>query len=272
MRVRDAQAEDLAEILELTSAMRSQLAVWSPVYFRPRVGADAAHAQFLEFAIGAPDQSTNVLIHDGVVVGFFRQVDQPNHVWVDDLCLQRPTLWRQAANILTEALGSARWVTCVSPQDSDRIDALSSMGATKTSSYWSKLLGDRPPSTDAPRVAGVPIIPEQRPDGPAHTFGGVAFDPSIPGALAVCDHEGNYAIGSPSVEPPIYDPGGPTCVVDQIGGPDRGVALNLAQSGAICRDDVQLVVVSARDDEQLRQVLEAESFQLQVLLLARQER
>ena len=269
MRVRDAQPEDLAEVLKLASAMRRRLAAWSPVYFQPRAGADEAHAQFLEFAIGTPDQGINVFIHDGTVVGFFRQVDQPSHVWVDDLCLQKPRLWGQAARILVDDLGSARWVTCVSPHDSDRIDALSSVGATKISSYWNKLLDGRPPDTDTSQVAEASTIPEHGLDGPAHTFGGVAFDAAIPGALAVGDDRGNYAIGSPSVEPPIYDPGGPTCVVDQIGGPDPGVALNLAMSTAAARGDAQLVVVSASDDDQLQDELEARGFQLQVILLAR---
>lgn len=269
MRVRDAQEEDLAEILKLTSAMRSQLAVWSPVYFRPRAGADAAHAQFLEFVIGSPDQQASVFVHEGIVVGFFRRANQPHHIWVDDLCLQDPKLWGGAAELLADAMGLARWVTCISLHDSDRIEALSSVGATPISSYWNKLLDERPPEANAPQVSEVPNIPERRPDGPAHTFGGVAFDPAIPGALVVSDGRGNYSIGSPSVEPPIYDPGGPTCVIDQIGGPDRGVALNLAQSGANSRGDAQLVVVSANDDEELREVLEAEGFHLQIVLLAK---
>ena len=266
MRVRGAKAEDLSKILELTSAMRSQLAAWSPVYFRPRAGADEAHAQFLEFAVGSPDQQASVFVLDDSVVGFFRLAKQPHHVWVDDLCLQNPLLWEGVAELLTDDLSSTRWVTCVSPHDSDRIDALSSVGATPISSYWNKSLMNGP---SIPEIEEAPTVLEQRPDGPAHTFGGVAFDPSIPGALAVSDDRGNYAIGSPSVEPAIYDPGGPTCVVDQIGGPDRWVALNLAQSRARSRGDAQLVVVSARDDEDLREVLEAEGFQLQIVLLAK---
>ena len=269
MRVRDAQAQDLAEILKLTSAMREQLAAWSPVYFQPRAGADAIHAQFLEFAVDAPDQRASVFIQDGAAIGFFRQADQPHHVWVDDLCLQEPALWGQVARVLADTLGSVRWVTCVSPHDSDRIDALSSVGATKISSYWSKLLDGHPPDTDTSQVAGVPTTPEQRPDAPAHTFGGVTFDPGIPGALVVSDDNGNYAIGSPSVEPPIYDPGGPTCVVDQIGGPDRGTALDLAMLTTAARGDAQLVVVSANHDDQMREELEARGFHLQVILLAR---
>ena len=269
MRVRDAQAEDLAEILELTSAMRSQLAVWSPVYFRPRTGADAAHAQFLEFVVGSPDQQASVFVLDDSVVGFFRRADLPKHVWVDDLCLQQPGLWGEAARTLVESMGSSTWVTCVSSHDAGRLAALSSAGLAPISTYWSKSLMNGP---SIPEVEEAPTVLEQRPDGPAHTFGGVTFDPSIPGALVVSDGSGNYAIGSPSVEPPIYDPGGPTCVVDQVGGPDQGIALNLVQSEASSRGDAQLVVVSAIDDEGLLQVLEAENFQLQIVLLARQER
>ena len=207
MRVRDAQAEDLAEILELTSAMRSQLAAWSPVYFRPRAGADEAHAQFLEFAVGSPDQHASVFVHDGTVVGFFRLAKQPHHVWVDDLCLQNPLLWEGVVELLTGDLGSTRWVTCVSPHDSDNIEALSSVGATPISSYWNKLLDERPPEADTFQVAEAPNIPQHGPVGPAHTFGGVAFYPGIPGALAVSDGRGNYAIGSPRRCEQIRDQG-----------------------------------------------------------------
>ena len=83
-----------------------------------------------------------------------------------------------------------------------------------------------------------------------------------------CDQDGNYAIGFPSVEPPIYDPGEPTCVVDQLGGPDRRVAFDLAQSAASARGDAQLVVVSASDEEDLQRELEDKGFLLQIILLA----
>ena len=265
IKVRDAKAEDLPEILRLTLAMRRQLADWAPVYFRPRVGADAAHGQFLEFVVGSPDQQASVFALGGSVVGFFRQVDQPKHVWVDDLCLRETALWDEAAKTLVDSMGTTSWVTCVSPHDGDRLEALSSAGLAPISTYWSKAL---PKSPSVPEIEAVPTIPEQRPEGPAHTFGGVAFDPTTSGVLVACDQNGNYAIGSPSVEPPIYDPGGPTCVVDQVGGPDRGVALDLAQSAAAARGDAQLVVVSASDDEELRYELEAKNIRLQVVLLA----
>ncbi len=132
--------------------------------------------------------------------------------------------------------------------------------------YWSKPLENDP---SLPEIGEAPAIPEQRPDAPSHTFGGVAFDPGIPGALAVCDHDGNYAIGSPGIEPPIYDPGGPTCVVDQIGGPRRGVAPDLAQSAAAGRGDAQIVVVVEIDDVNLLKDLEARDFQIQIVPMAK---
>ncbi|MCY3577139.1 MAG: hypothetical protein OXH53_07480 [bacterium] len=265
MEIRDTGAEDLEEVIRLTSATRRQLAAWSPVYFRPREGADAAHAQFLEFVIGSPDHQASVFVIDGSVVGFFRQSDLSKHVWVDDLCLRDPGLWNDAARLLIDSLEAISWVTCVSPYDAERVEALTSSGLAPISTYWSKSL---PSSPSTPEVEGAYGVPEHRPAGPAHTFGGVAFDPATPGALVACDLDGNYAIGSPSVEPPIYDPGGPTCVVDQLGGPDRGVALDLAQSVAAARGDLQLVVVSASDDEELRYKLEAKNLQIQIVLLA----
>lgn len=269
IKARDAKAEDLPEILRLTSAMRRQLAAWSPVYFRPREGADAVHAQFLEFVVESPDQQASVFVHDDSVVGFFRQAELPHHVWVDDVCLQGPALWDEAARTLVDSMGSTSWVTCVSLHDAHRLEALSSAGLAPVSTYWSKSLKGSPSISD---IEEAPTIPKERPDGPAHTFGGIAFDPAIPGALVACDQDGNYVIGSPSIEPPIYDPGGPTRVVDQLGGPDRGVALDLAQSAAASRGDAQLVAVSASADKELRDELEAKGFEIQVVLLARQGR
>lgn len=205
------------------------------------------------------------LSSEDAVVGFFRRADLPQHVWVDDLCLREPGLCIDATRYLVDLLEPTSWVTCVSPHDADRIEALSSTGLAPISTYWSKSL---PTSPTVPEVETAFTIPEERPEGPAHTFGGVAFDPAAPGALVASDQDGNYAIGSPSVEPPIYDPGGPTCVVDQLGGPDRGVALDLAQSSASARGDAQVVVVSVSDDEELRYELKTKSFQLQVVLLA----
>ncbi|MXZ86386.1 MAG: hypothetical protein F4Z02_12115 [Acidimicrobiia bacterium] len=269
MEIRETGAEDLEEVIRLTSATRRQLAAWSPVYFRPREGADVAHAQFLEFVVGSSDQQASVFVINDSVVGFFRQADLPKHVWVDDLCLRDPGLWNEAARTLVECMGSTSWVTCVSPHDADRLDALSSAGLAPISMYWSKSLPSSPSMLETEEA---PTVPEDRPAGPTHTFGGIAFDPGAPGALVACDPEGNYAIGSPGVEPPIYDPGGPTCVVDQLGGPDRGVALDLGHSAATARGDAQLVVVSAADDEELRYELETKGFEIQVVLLASQRR
>lgn len=105
-------------------------------------------------------------------------------------------------------------------------------------------------------------------EAPANTFGGSPFDAEVPGALVAGDDDGNYAIGSPGAEPPIYDPGGPTCVVDQLGGPNRRTAAGLAIAAAASRGDAQLVIVSAGQDDIRRELAEL-GFAPQIDLLRR---
>lgn len=95
--MRAAETADLAQIVELTASVRSRLALWSPIYFRPRVDADEAHAGWLGLLVSSPDHVTNVLIDGDTVIGFWQEVVQPSHAWVDDLCVRDSATWRTAA-------------------------------------------------------------------------------------------------------------------------------------------------------------------------------
>ena len=91
--------------------------------------------------------------------------------------------------------------------------------------------------------------------GPTHSFGGAPFDPSVPGALTVVAADGGFVIGPPGVEPPLYDPGGPSCVVDRIIGPDRASLLDAAMATAVGRGDAGMVVVSDVAEQALQDLL-----------------
>ena len=260
MRLRSAPEGDLGRVVDLSKSMRHQLASWSPVYFRARDGADEAHAAFLAFLVRSDEHRTYVVESAGEVVGFFHLVSQPSHWWVDDLCVDDPAVMPGVASMLVTQLEERPWVTCVSFADEVRARALTDAGLVIQSSYWSRLLT----ATDAePSELGEL---GRSADGvwPRHTFGGEPFDPHRPGALVLGDNEGNRAVGSPPVEPPIYDPGGPTTIVDRLEGSRRGVALTRAIAHAAARGDAQLIVVANHDDHMLHEDLSVRGFARQV--------
>jgi hypothetical protein len=262
--VRPALADDLPAIVSMAHTMKRRLAEWSPVYFRPRAGAEARHAAYLGYLVDSKDHVARVLVEAEEVVGFFAVAEQPAHRWVDDLYLEEPRLWSPAVAAVVEAVTALPWVTCVSRFDVERSSALEAVGLCVVSTYWGRTLDL---SDDHPRPAS-DRLPELGTCAPRHTFGGTPFDPAAPGALLIDDGAGGVVVGSASMEPPLYDPGGPACVVDRINGPDRGALLAAAMETASARGDVGLVVVSDRNDPELVDLLERTGFRAEVDLYA----
>jgi hypothetical protein len=264
--LRAASTEDVSAIVVLAHVMKRQLADWSPVYFRPREGAEELHAAYLGFLVASDAHDTRVIVDpNGEVVGFLHVESQVAQRWVDDLYLSDPARWPHTSELLVGEV-TAPWVTCVSRFDNPRAAALSSAGLHVASTYWARLVvghrGERHLDGTAPR--------EPAPEGPRHTFfGGALLDPTAPGALVVSDEDIGYAIGSPGLQPPLYDPGGPACVVDRVHGRDRGRLLDAAMAAAADRGDAGMVVVCESHDDQLRDILLQAGFRAEVDLYAR---
>lgn len=154
------------------------------------------------------------------------------------------SLWADAIGIV-DAHVAAPWVTCVSRFDEPRAAALREAGLELRSTYWARTIAGW--STDTSLDVGPqPVTLAGR---TAHTFGGAPFDPRVPGALTIAAADGGYVIGSAGVEPPLYDPGGPSCVVDRIIGPDRASLLDAAMALGAGRGDAAMVVVSDAADQ-----------------------
>ncbi len=269
--VRAATTDDLEQIVRLTRSQRRRLSEWSPVYFNPRQGADDHHAGFLTFIVGSEDHQTSVFDDDGTVVGFFVRVQQDRHVWLDDLCVDDETRWPAVLGCLAGAVPGP-WVSCVAVADRERRRAMATVGLRELSTYYARptgevgsdrATGDRGPDTELESLAETPSDH----DTPSHTFGGRPFSPDEPGALVVGGGRGGFVIGSPSMSPPIYDPGGPTCVIDQIVGDDRGALLRRALTATAWRGDAQVVVVCDRDDQQLAAIVTTAGFTPEVILV-----
>ncbi len=268
MDIRPATSDDLDTVISLTRAYRRQLADWSPVYFNPRSGADENHAAFLAFLVGSDQHSTSVLTKDDEVIGFFVLIDQGIHRWVDDLSLSVPQQWENAMQTLSSQV-SPPWVTCVCSSDTDRLHGLQASGLNRLSTYYSRMLnpGQITAKNPGPKDTEASLPTDYKPSGPRHTFGGSSFSPEAPDALVIVDEVHGYVIGSPSAEPPIYDPGGPTCVIDQVVGSNRAQLIEQAASKAGQRGDAQIIVVCAEADQALESVLLHLGFKAEVHLL-----
>ena len=262
METRPAEITDLDAVVGLTRQQRHRLAAWCPVYFNPRRGSDEAHARWMEILLGSDDHDTRVLVDGGHVVGFYHLITQSTRTWVDDLCIADDLLWPSVLPSL-EAV-QRPWVTCVAVGDSHRSSALATIQADPVSTFFTATLG---PTDDAP--AETPEITDFEPWPVAHSFSETPFQPTREGALVVVDHDGGYAVGSPSVDPPIYDPGGPSCVVDTIRGNDRHGLLLSAMKQAAARGDGQMIVPCGTDDDHLRETLARAGFEPQVDMHAR---
>ncbi len=260
---RPAAEADLPAIVSLTRAQRQQLARWSPVYFNPRNGADDAHAGYLAFVVGSADHDPVVAVEGNDLVAFYVRIPQAGHTWIDDLCTTDPNRWLEVVQLIAETT-SPPWVTCVSAHDRQRRQAMAAIGLSEVSAYHVRSTTDITPHRDLAATTIPDVGTVQRPH---HTFGGRAFAPATPGALVVIDTDGGYAIGSPSVSPPIYDPGGSSCVIDQIVGRDRAALLDDALRAATARGDAQVIVVCGREDDELSTIADHRGFTAEVVLI-----
>lgn len=248
---RPAEAADLDEITRFATEARLRRAAWAPVYFRPGANADL-HPVFLEFMVGSEDHDTSVVVTDGQPVAFFVRIEQPQHVWIDDLCVADDSWWPAVLDLVVGA-EAGPWVTCVAAGDRAQLDAMTAAGAARRSSYFARLLTDgsdesppanQPPPLDDPAEAAV------------HTFGGRPFSPFTPEALVIDHGTDGHLVGSPSfAPPPLYDPGGNTSVVDRVVGSNRRALVQSAGSAAGGRGDAQLVVVCSAEDLELEHLL-----------------
>lgn len=257
MTNRPATMTDLEAVIELTRRQRQRLAEWSPVYFNPRENADEGHAGWLAFLVESADFDTRVLVDDDTVLGFHHVITQASRIWVDDLCVVDDGQWPKAALELRTV--PAPWVACVARADVAQAAGLRSIGASPVSTFHAATLPT--PAASAGSNADVPTISHFEPWSVQHSFAEQPFNPSMPGALVVVDADGGYAIGSPSANPPIYDPGGSTCVVDTIRGDDRAGLLALAMRSAAARGDAQMIVVCDSADGPLGEILAAAGFE-----------
>jgi len=261
-RVRDATPDDLDGIMVLARRRRQQLAGWQPRYWNPAPEADVLHRLWLDFLIQA-DTPTRVVADGDELCAFAVSVDQGEQTFVDDLAVA-PGQWPDAGALLLASIPEEPAVICVPAGDHEAHAAAAAVGVEWVSSYWLQ-----PEDPGYPGVGDALTASSDPPDAilvaPPHTM--KSANPHAP-PMVVWTASGSgtgsgsgVVVASPPVPaPPVYDPGGTTCVIDRVAGPDPGGLLAAAVRTATDRGDVQVLVVAGAEAHDLLAALAADGW------------
>jgi hypothetical protein len=234
LHVRRATADDLEAVAALTRRHRHRLAAWEPDFWRMAEGADELHPLWLAHLLTSSDAVARVVVDADEVVACGICVRQPAQWFADDLATATDERWGDAGRLLLEAMDERPLLTCVPHGDRARAAATQDAGWAHVSDYRTLRLDLAP--LEGPLPAEL-TPPSSAPPPPPHTFGPV--DPTVPVAA-----------------PPVYDPGGTSCIVDRVVGPDRGRLLDQVAAAAAAAGASQLIVVCAAGDDELREALD----------------
>lgn len=216
------------------------------MFWRKRAGSDENHANFLYWCLSdASPMSAFVAVNGASVIGCVIVSPQPR-AFFDDLCVADPTMWATVGPILLSAPRNGPALLCAPSKDTRQQAWLETAPQWVPASYsFSIVLTPSTSPTPYPTIT----VPGPIVDPPVHPFGG-SINPALVGGLRLANEHG-IVIGDASVEPPIFDPGGPTTVIDRIVGSNREALLDQAITAAAARGDAQLIVVADVHDDEL---------------------
>lgn len=210
--VRRMDDDDFAWAAGLMERRRARYAGYSPVFWRPAVGATEAHVRFLR-ATAARDGAV-ALRTDG---GFALSYPHEGRCFLDDFAVEADDLWpTEGRELLLAAWAAARSPgqptlrVVTARSDRPKRDVLVDLGLVVAERWWVKEL--HPPS----------------PRGEAPAWGPVT----------VGDVE---ALIVPA--PPVYDPGGPVCLLGDV---DAARAVPAADAAAARHGAVLAIVRRGR--------------------------
>jgi hypothetical protein len=257
--VRLATIDDLETIVGLTRRRRHVLAEWEDPYWRPRAGIDEQHPFFLQWCIEHnPRCIVFVAVENNIVVGCVFAVNQGQHTFLDDFCVDGER-WSDVGNALLHEVATTETTTnrlllCAPTKDAKEHEWLTASKAVHSSTFFAIPVGARHVAADNADTAADLALPSAIATPPQHVFG--TFNEKTENGLNVSTVHG-YAIGSPPVLPPPFDPGGPTTVVDRIIGTNRALVLEHILRAAAQRGDAQVIVIADNDDTELVGILRA---------------
>ncbi len=299
IKLRVAGPDDVAELADLAELTRAEYAHYEPDFWRPAPTARLMHTPFLSFLVGAPEVTVLVAERTGRIDGFLaaRVSSLPPALGVrgrlcliDDFAVRRRADWADAgctllaelrARLAAECQG---WLIAVcGHRDRAKSAALLAAGLEPRCGFRLRRL-DEPPrdvagvrrarSDDAealfelaraapPRLHGMQLV--WREPRTVRGYRELCDRPDCTTLVAAQDGriEG-YALAMPALPaPPVYEPGGTTCLVDELEAarPEIRAALLYAIEGAAREaGDVQVLLACAARDRAKRAVLDARGY------------
>ena len=306
--VRAAAPADVGAMADVAELRRAEYARWEPDFWRPSPTARLAHMPYLSWLVEHESTVALVAESDHALDGFLvmrRREPVPGLSQtapvceVDDFAVRRRGDWPEAGRALLDAAlgyadhdGPSAVLAVCGRADRAKAAVLRAGGLQPACSLRLHLLGAmrrdaiagvRPAGPgDADTIAALAAcIPEH-----IHGMQTIWSEPRSPAGyrehlgdaellgLAI-ERDGElvgYALGRPGVPPPpVYDPAGSTCVVDELAlAPDADWAttgarlLDALEAEAARRGDTQLLVSCARLEREKRALLDARGYHLPV--------
>ena len=246
--VRTPTPDDLEAVLELTRNNRALLAALEPRYWRPSDNADESHAGFVRGQIENDDLPKRVLENDGRVVGYAVSFRHPSgFFFVDDVCLSNEADWQTDGRLLFEAVSERPALMTAPHGDEQRVRAAELAGLVRTGNVRLVLLDEVDPPSSNRRAIDPPA---DLSDPPILHVWMLAMPPETMTFFGDGD-DGYVGISQSLAAPSIYDPGGPSAVIDRVVGSNRHRMVLDAVAFAKERGDAQIILVVARDDREL---------------------
>ena len=297
IKLRPATAEDVPALADLAELSRAEYARYEPDFWRPAATARLMHTPYLSFLVESADVTVLVAEQQGALEGFItaRHTALPPGLdgegrlcLVDDFTLRARGDWRDLGRSLLDeivagldrsqptlllavcghrdrAKGTALLDAALKPDCSFRLKRLDARveacprirdAEAEDAPALARLGAGRPP-----RRHGMQMLWSQ-PRGP-EAYRAMIEDRGIISLVGEAD---GYAIGRPGLPaPPVYDPGGTTCLVDDLDlgeswpgcGPDLLAGLEAAARAA---GDVQLLIACDRRESGKKEALEARGY------------
>jgi hypothetical protein len=209
---REASPDDVAEVAALLDAKRQEYVHYSPLFWRPAVDASTKHQLFLQALIVQDGPITLVQPGRGGLDGMIFSLRRADDWLVDDFTVRAPELWMETGRRLLDEvrrrIGDSPLTVVCGQRDEPKRAMLRHEGGRLRDEWWVHLLADVGTSAREPSGASGRII----------------------------------------TAPPVYDPGGPVCQVQEWDG--SRVALDELERWAHAQGAVLTVVsVKAEDDD-----------------------
>lgn len=267
MNIRRATSADLPVMVDLSEQKRSQYETFQPLFWRK--ANDARERQLPFFEAQLQNEHLVMLVYesagriDGFIIANLRSGRKCD---IDDFVVADAETWPTTGQALLHAAGAvakergiAKVEVVCGHLDRPKQAMLTRAGLT-LETYWftaaiqvvaipnGAVQIRRAVATDALRLAEIA-------GQPGRAFGEIMRENSI---VLVCEQDNTisgYASAIVIPTPPVYDPGGPTCLVLETGmAPTQWKAAGPAlwqavQNAAAQQDAVQYVVICAANDQ-----------------------